>query len=193
LWIIIAAPLLSGWIGITGIWHSFWIAEVLTIVSAVILTLFYRRGNAYLSPILLLDREAELKGLYKSFSVKNSVEHITQSSDGITEFCTQNKLGAKLSMAISLSIEEILVAIRDHSLQGKDDATMNVRVLIEASTVILRIRNAGLEFNPVDYAGHAGEAEEDAVMGIKMILAMAKNIDYRNTFGVNNTTILLHR
>jgi Na+-driven multidrug efflux pump/anti-sigma regulatory factor (Ser/Thr protein kinase) len=193
LWIVIPAPILSGWLGITGIWHSFWMAEFLTLVTAVVLSLFCRRGNAYLSPILLMDREAEMKGVYQSFSVKNTVEHITQSSAGITEFCERNSLSAKLTMVISLSIEEMLVAIRDHSLSNDSNATMNVRVLIEDRIVILRVRNDGQGFNPVDYARNAGEDEEAEVMGIKMILALAEKIDYRNTFGINNTTILLRR
>jgi Na+-driven multidrug efflux pump/anti-sigma regulatory factor (Ser/Thr protein kinase) len=192
IWIVIAAPLLSARIGITGVWHSFWAAEMLTLLSAVILSLVYRRGNKYLSPVLLIDREAEFKGVYKSFSVKNSVESITESSAGIMEFCEQNNLGAKLSMAISLSIEEMLVVIRDHSLRGKEEATMNVRVLIEENTVIMRIRNAGPVFNPVDYVCSNG-APEDETMGIKIILGLAKAVDHRNTFGINNTMILLNR
>jgi Na+-driven multidrug efflux pump/anti-sigma regulatory factor (Ser/Thr protein kinase) len=191
--IVIAAPLLSAMIGITGVWHSFWIAEVATLLLAVVLSFICRwRNGRYLSPVFLLDMEAELKGVYKSFSVKNSDESITQSSSGITEFCGKNKLGAKLSMAISLSIEEMLVLIRKHSLRGKDNATMNVRVLIEENGVILRIRNAGPDFNPVNYI-RGGGVPEDEIMGIKMILAIAENIDYRNTFGINNTTILLRK
>jgi Na+-driven multidrug efflux pump/anti-sigma regulatory factor (Ser/Thr protein kinase) len=192
-WIVITAPLLSGWIGVTGIWHSFWIAEVLSLLSAVGISFVYYRGGKYFSPLFLVDREAELKGVYKSFSVKNSTENITQSSAGITEFCEQNNLGAKLTMAISLAIEELLVVIHVQSLAGDDRATMNVRVLIEGNTVILRVRNSGKNFSPVDYVKYAGEAEEAEVMGIKMILALARTIDYRNTFGINNTTILLEK
>jgi hypothetical protein len=55
------------------------------------------------------------------------------------------------------------------------------------------VRNGGKHFNPVEYVKNAGEAEEAEVMGIKMILALARNVDYRNTFGINNTTILLEK
>jgi Na+-driven multidrug efflux pump/anti-sigma regulatory factor (Ser/Thr protein kinase) len=193
LWIVICAPPLSGRIGVSGVWHSFWIAESLCLLSAVTLSLFCRRRNKLLSPLFLVDREAELTGVYKSFSVKNNLENITQSSAGITEFCELNKLGSKLTLAISLAIEEMLVLIRSQSLPDDEGATMNVRVLIEENTVILRVRNGGKNINPIDYARNSGEAEEAQVMGIKMLLALALNIDYRNTFGVNNTTILLER
>jgi anti-sigma regulatory factor (Ser/Thr protein kinase) len=96
-------------------------------------------------------------------------------------------------MSISLAIEEMLVLIRGQSLMGDDGATINVRVLIEENTVILRVRNGGKNINPMDYARNAGETEETNVFGIKILLALARNIDYRNTFGVNNTTILLER
>jgi Na+-driven multidrug efflux pump/anti-sigma regulatory factor (Ser/Thr protein kinase) len=193
LWIVITAPLLSSRIGITGVWHSFWIAESLCLSSAVVLSLFYRRRNRQLSLLFLVNREAELTGVYKSFSVKNSPESITQSSAGITDFCELNKLGSKLTMAISLAIEEMLVLICDQSLADDEGATINVRVLIGENTVILRIRNSGKNTNPIDYARNSGEMEEAKAMGIKMLLALSRNIDYRNTFGVNNTTILLER
>jgi Na+-driven multidrug efflux pump len=193
LWIVIAAPLLSSRFGVIGVWHSFWIAESLCLVSALTLSPFYYLRNRRFSPLFLVDREAELTGVYKSFSVKNDPESITQSSAGIAEFCELNKLGSKLTLAISLAIEEILVLIRGQSLAGDDEATMNVRVLIEEHTVILRVRNGGKNSNPIDYAKKSEETEEVEVMGIKMLLALALNIDYRNTFGVNNTTILLER
>ncbi|MDR3130338.1 MAG: hypothetical protein LBU18_02200 [Treponema sp.] len=193
LWIVTASLLMARWIGVNGIWHSFWIAEVLSFLSAAGISFFYRLKNNYLSPLFLVNREAELKGVYKSFSVKNSTEDITHSSAGITEFCDKNRLGAKLTMAISLAIEEMLVVIRSRSLTGNDSATMNVRVLIEEKTVILRVRNGGKNFSPLDYVKNAGAAEEADVMGIKMILTLASNVDYRNTFGINNTTILLER
>ncbi|MDR1986112.1 MAG: hypothetical protein LBP88_03945 [Treponema sp.] len=194
LWIVIPALLLSSWIGVTGVWHSFWIAELFGLFTAVVLSMGYRRPHKHLSPLFLVDREAELTGVYKSFSVKNDLESITQSSAGITEFCELNNLGSTLTMSISLAIEEMLVLIRGQSLADDDgEATINVRVLIEETTVILRVRNGGKNINPVDYAKNSSGAEEAEVMGIKVLLAVARTIDYRNTFGINNTTILLER
>jgi Na+-driven multidrug efflux pump len=193
IWIVITAPLLSARIGVTGIWYSFPVAESLALFTAVMLSLFYRRKNKYLSPVLLINTEAEKKGIYKSFSVRNIPESITQSSEGITEFCEQNSMSPKLTMAISLAIEEMLVVIREYSLPGIDDAVMNVRVLIADRMVILRIRNGGRAFNPVEHAEKAGEDKKMDLMGIKIIMTMAEKIDYRNTFGINNTTVLLKR
>ena len=189
-WIVIAAPILSARLGINGIWHSFWIAELLTLLITAGLSFYFRRGRTYLTPLLLIDREAEVKGVYKSFSVKNTLESITQSSEGISDFCEQNSFGTKLTMAISLAIEETLVLVREHCSLEKED-TMNVRLLATDDKVILRIRSGGRYFNPLDFVKEAENAED--VMGIKMILGLAINIDYRNTFGINNTTVLLQR
>jgi Na+-driven multidrug efflux pump len=191
--IIAAALFFSPRIGVTGVWHSFWIAESLTLLSALVLSFYYRHNNKNLLPILLLDREAEKNGTYKSFSVNNTLESITQSSAGITEFCELNDMSRKLTMSISLAIEETLVVIRSHCLPEDDRETMNVRILITDEIVILRIRHGGKLFNPVDYANRADEIQKMDVMGIKMILALAEKIDYRNTFGINNITILLGR
>jgi len=190
LWIVVSAPILAARFGINGIWHCFWIAEFLSLLTVTILSCCYRWGKRYLTPLLLIDMEAEATGKYKSFSVKNTPESITQSSEGISEFCEQNELGPKLTMAISLAIEELLVLSGDHCLLQKED-TINARLLITEDKVILRIRNGGEYFNPLEYVKEASQADD--VMGVKMILALALNVDYRNTFGINNTTVLLQR
>jgi hypothetical protein len=43
----------------------------------------------------------------------------------------------------------------------------------------------------VEYAKKSGD--EMGVIGVKMVLKFALSVDWRQTFGVNNTTIVLNR
>jgi len=94
-----------------------------------------------------------------------------------------------VSMAISLAIEEMLVVIFENS----QATSANVRVLYvpENKIIVLRVRNGGKLFCPVSFAEKAGPEAAMEVMGINMILKLALNVDYRSTFGVNNTTIII--
>jgi hypothetical protein len=140
--------------------------------------------------VLLLDLSGDRHGKYESFSVLPENESISRASEGINEFCENCEVNAKTTMALSLAIEEMLVVI-----SGKcTPKYMNVRVLVDEKkrVVVLRIRNDGMLFNPVDYALKASGEEELDVMGVKLIMKMALSVDYRSTFGVNNSTIILN-
>jgi len=177
------------YLGSVGIWHSFWIAEALTLLIALLVSFQYRARNKFLSPLFLLDTEAEVNGTYKSFSVQNTLESITVSAAGIGEFCDANDLPPKKAMAISLSIEELLVSIGKHSLENDAEQTINVRLLIYEDMVVMRIRSAGKPFNPVEY--HECNEDDLDSLGIDMILKIADNVHYSATFGVNNITVII--
>jgi Na+-driven multidrug efflux pump/anti-sigma regulatory factor (Ser/Thr protein kinase) len=188
IWLVIAAAVLSQSIAAAGIWHSFWIAEVLTFISAVFISLVYRKNNKYLSPLFLLDTQPEVNGKFKSFSVLNTLEDIAASAAGIGEFCDLNDLPAKKAMAISVSIEELLVSIHEHGLNAPN-ASISVRLLIYEDMVIMRIRNCGKRFNPIEY--YRSNPGESGSLGIKMVLGLAEKVHYSATFGVNNITVVI--
>jgi Na+-driven multidrug efflux pump/anti-sigma regulatory factor (Ser/Thr protein kinase) len=202
-WALWAAYMLFASMGPVGIWHSFWLAELISLGLAALHAAVCRSKNKNLSPLLLLDTEAEENGTYRCFAVGNNVDSITDASAGITEFCETNGLGRKRTMAIRLAIEEMLVSIHTHSCASDAGLTMNVRLLIWEDIVVMRIRNSGKPFNPIEYyernrqrqkAGMGALEGLDALsdsLGIKMILDLANSVDYRSTFGVNNITIII--
>ena len=95
-------------------------------------------------------------------------------------------------MAVSLSIEEMLTIMMKHCFKEQSQATVDVRVFVIQGEVGLRIRNAGKQFNPIDYyQAHQAADEMGEALGIRMILKLAQSVCYRRTFGVNTLTILL--
>lgn len=111
-------------------------------------------------------------------------------------------------MLIYLSLEEMLVSIKENCFPEDETQTISIRILLtpEKPDIILRIRSGGAPFNPIDYYERhrtetvsTGELDEldglleglDDSLGIAMIVAAAPVVDYKTTFGVNNLTILL--
>ena len=195
------AVLLSNWFGLNGIWNGFWVAELVTLLIVAVIHLVCGKKSETISNWTLLDETAERNGHYISFSVENSVQAIMESVEKITAFCEANELQPKRAMLISLSLEEMLTSIREHSLGADEKLTMNVRILLVQGTIVLRIRNGGAEFNPVAYYEqlkvNVVEDNIDAMLalddslGIKMICDTADVVDYRRTFGVNNLSIII--
>ncbi len=177
-------------LGQGSVWLCFLAAELLTLGVYLLAAAAYSRKHAYISPVLLLDTEAEKKGAYIAFAVANTPAAAAESAEKITEFCAANSLSPKTTMTIGLALEELLDSFNSHALsQGADFS--NVRILIVGEHVILRIRCGGQQFDPVAYCACAGEGLDSDSLGIRMIAAMAKSIHYQHTFGVNNLTILI--
>lgn len=138
----------------------------------------------------------------------------------ISAFCEENQLPPDKSMLISLSLEEMLLSIKDHCFPEDEEQTIDVRILIapgdvSEAPIVLRIRCSGEPFNPIEYYERCqtesafqldlaapedlDDPEEldsllaglDDSLGIGMIVAAAPVVDYKTTFGVNNLTIIL--
>lgn len=156
---------------------------------------YFKKGY---SGIFLQDLHAEKDGTYISFAVKTSTDEIIASVDKIASFCNQNALTKKEIMLVRLSMEEMMMSIKDHCFAENKDETMDVRILIvkkfDDVMIVLRIRNGGKLFNPIDY--YERLKEEDALamgdaLGISMIVKAASEIHYKTTFGINNLSVII--
>jgi Na+-driven multidrug efflux pump/anti-sigma regulatory factor (Ser/Thr protein kinase) len=147
LMLLLMAPL-----GVVGIWIAFPIAELLTTLEALAYSAFRRSRNAYLSRLFLTDRQIESEGRSVSFVARNSPVSIMGVVESVTGFCAHNHLSSRLTMSIQLALEEMLVSIGANSLKNDPNGTMSVRVLLLNDEVVVRIRNGGLRFNPLEYA-----------------------------------------
>lgn len=185
--------ILSTIYGTMGIWLSFLLAEICTLLLFFLFSYISYKKDDKLTFPLLMDKKWEDDKGYISFSVENKTEAIANAAEKVSEFCDENELSPKQTMFISLSIEELLGLIMSQS-QEKSNSTRAVRILISHETIVIRIRYGGEKFNPIDY--YKTNISEDIeksidIIGIKYIVNMAKNMDYLETFGINNLVIRL--
>jgi Na+-driven multidrug efflux pump/anti-sigma regulatory factor (Ser/Thr protein kinase) len=187
--VVLFAYPLSAIFGMNGIWFAFPAAEALALVFVLAVSAFSRRKNDDLMRIFLIDLSAEKNSTYKAFTVMPSPESIVACTTGIEEYSDVNGLSPKDTNRINLALEELLTVISARS----EPENISVRMSIHEDIIILRFRDSGVQFDPVIYAKDADEEAQMDVMGILMILKLAINVDYRRTFGVNNTTIILRK
>lgn len=176
------------------IWLSFLIAEIFAITAAVIIALIYSHKKEDLSNFLMIDTSAKNKGKYIAFTVKPGNTAASEAATRIADFCEQNELSPKITMAISIAIEEIIVSFNEHSIGElalkKNCLGSSVRILILEDMVILRFRTNGKIYDPVDAAMKDDDPMSDT-LGIKMVQGLAKSVAYNRVFGINNLTITI--
>ena len=109
--------------------------------------------------------------------------NLVRSDFKIADFCKQNDLTKKEIMLVRLSMEELMMSIKDHCFEENVDETMDVRILIikklDDFMIVLRIRNGGKLFNPIDYYERLQEDDPLAMgdaLGIAMIIKAADAI-----------------
>lgn len=210
--IVVSLRILSASLGIDGVWLSFTTAELFSWLILLAALYLFRRKHPALHGILLLDQRYDTEGSFISFSVHSTYDEIMDATQRISVFCEENQFDPQKSMLIPLSLEEMLISIKDHCFPEDDEQVINVRILVSPDdngdqSVVLRIRCSGIPFNPIDYyernkaESSAAQEEEDELfglleglddsLGIAMIVASASMVDYKTTFGVNNLTVIL--
>ena len=196
LFIVVPAWLLSAAYGVDGVWWSFLLAAFCPLLVVAMAWIYY--GHRGYEGILLQNLQAEREGRYISFAIPSDTEAIVAGVDRLGDFCAENGLTSKETMLLRLSMEEMLLSIKEHCFPPDITENVDVRILIlrtrVAAMTILRIRNGGKSFNPIDYYERLRAddplALEDA-LGIAMILRAADAVHYKSTFGINNLTIII--
>ncbi len=166
-------------------------ADILTLGTILLVVKGIRRRSPCLDRYLL-DTSREGEGEI-SFSVRNTMEDVMFASNKITEFCESSGITAKKTMQVSLAIEEMLTVIVTYCIPKEHlEMSIDIRIMRTGEDVLLCIRNSGKIFDPVRFYEENRENEEmeDEVLGIKMIVGTAKDIQFRETFGMNHLVIL---
>jgi len=166
-----------------GLPNYIWLLYPLTELLCTAITLFITgTKNGKLSKFYLLDENFESGGKVYQLIVDANAKEVVDAAMGVNEFCEKYELSPKKAMAVSLSIEEMLMIIAEKSLEFK--GKMDIRLFKNDDDVILRIRSGGKYYNPFD-------ENDDSLdyLGVKMIEKIATKIDYQSTLGINTLII----
>ncbi|MGI6578649.1 MAG: MATE family efflux transporter [Saccharofermentanales bacterium] len=166
------------------LWLFLPLSELFTLLIWLAVVIRISMKDPALSRLLLLDDTLENSGHAVEFSVGTDPVQIVEASSRITGFCDAHNMTAGQTMRISLAIEEILTVMAEKSF-GSGHGSFDVRAYADDGTIWLRIRNGGQKFNPVSLSAGTDDSD-DGLLGIRMISGMVKNLQYLQTFGVNN-------
>lgn len=176
--IIPCAYVLSKIMGITGVWISFSIAEMLTLLY-VWFAAKGKMSNVY----QISDDEPAILDI----SLLGKETMGAESSGQVMDFLEKHGMDKKLTNKIGIAIEEMVENVYRYS--GEKNVHIDLRLVVNKENIVLSFCDDGPEFDPTTY--QAEEKEEFAIDNITMLKAISKEIEYQRVIGLNKTMVLL--
>ena len=186
----VSALVLGALFGGTGIWAAIPAGSFLAVISVIV---YSRKKNgrtqSWKDDLMLLP-PSFFEGQDRCLNVSpRRSEDISIFSESTRQFLLDQKYSDRIAGGVALSIEEILVNIRDRAETDRIRNT-NLFVTLEEEKIRVRIRCDGQLFNPLSVIGDPGA--EDPVYGPSLIQQIADSIEYNSSLGVNNLIITFY-
>lgn len=174
--------------GITGVCIMAVASEAVTILLASLWRILgQRRGKFEAGGVYMLPQISNEKFL--DCSIENNIDEVIAFREKLYSFCVENHITDRDAKILGLAVEEIASNIVQYGYRsGKN--YMDISFTIQDDKYILRIRDDGVVFNPMEYESE----EEDGVTlgGIALVKKMASSLQYMRVLNMNNTVIELN-
>lgn len=165
-------------IGINGIAAGFVVAECITVLVANIYRkIKYKKSTFYIIP-------NNNPGINLDFSIKSTQEEVQDVHKKIKEFCIENGVSGSRANLAAVCAEEMTVNIIQFG--GKTSNWIDINLCIEDDVLNLRIRDNGVNFNPLEYQN---DREAFDIHGIELVKKISKSMNYIRAIDMNNTII----
>lgn len=181
-----SAYILAPLIGVDGIWISFLIAEVGTIIMIYLTTkIIAKRSQGKYSGFFLLGNHDDAPVL--DVTIGNSVEEVVGLSEKLINFATENGVDEKIALRIGMTMEEMAINTINYN-QNKID-NMDILSRMGDDEITIAFKDSGIEFNPSNFSSE----EEQSFENIAVLQKMADDISYARVIGLNSTVISIKR
>lgn len=165
-------------IGIDGIAVGFVVTEVVTAIAAYVFRKIKHKGSTF---YIVPDKNP---GINLDFSIKSTMDEAQDVNKKIIEFCRENNISSKKANLAAVCAEEMTVNIIKFG--GKTSNWIDINLCIEDDTCNLRIRDNGVNFNPLEYSY---DSEDFDIHGIELVKKISTSMNYIRAIDMNNTVI----
>lgn len=178
--------------GAMGVWLSFLLADLASILLLVaVVAVHGKKLPRSLDDFMLLRENFGVsEGDKLELSIGNSMDQVMKLSQGIFRFGNGRKISQKNLNKLSLSIEEMAGNIIRHSFRPEEKRWIDLLILDKPDHLLIRLRDNGAAFDPVDYVKTEPAADH---IGIRLIFGLADSMEYRRTMGLNVLMITLNK
>lgn len=174
--------------GLPGVCLMAVVSEAVTILLAFLWRIMgqrsgkYETGGVYMLPQITNEK-------FLDCSVKSNLKEVIAFREKLLAFCADNHISERDATILGLAVEEISANIVQYGYRsGKN--YMDISFTIQDDKYMLRIRDDGIPFNPLEYQ----QQKEEAVTlgGIALIKKMASEFQYMRVLNMNNTVVELN-
>ena len=179
--------------GLMGYAISQSVVEGGAVVITYLFIVFYNRyiskkDNKKYKGIFIFE---EASVVSSDFSIENEIENSVQISSEISKFASLNNIDDRSKMIVSLAAEEIVYNIVKYGYKNNIKSYIDVSIKKVDNTLILKITDDGLPFDPTIYEDDLDDDKEYLTEGIDVIKKLAGKIQYMRVLNLNNTVVEL--
>ncbi len=164
--------------GINGIAAGFVATEIITVIAAWI---FRKSKHKNTSFYIVPDKNP---GINLDFSIRSTMDEAAVVHKKIVEFCREKNVSSNKANLAAVCAEEMTVNIIKFG--GKTSNWIDINLCLEEDVCRLRIRDNGVNFNPLEYNQ---DSEEFDIHGIELVKKISRSMDYIRAIDMNNTII----
>lgn len=197
--------------GATAVWTSFLVGEVVTLaLQLVVASVLWKRGAAKRAVVGapeaaadaceragLLDKMMYLPETFqqdwrawRAFSCEPDIASVAACSQQVAAWCEAQGIDGRRSYLVPLAVEEMAANAVEHGFAKTKHPAIDVKLILKRDgTLVLRMRDNGAAFNPMDLDLSA--ADPCSAVGIRMLRQGVREVEYQNTVGLNNVVVTL--
>lgn len=178
--------------GISGFEKGFIVSGVLMLIitlllpSAVNKRFSLKAEDMVLMPEGITPREDEL------FEASvGSMDQVSAVSEQAREFCLKRNMKKRDANMTALFLEENIINILTHGSDSGKPINVDVRVINRNDNLIIRFRDNGRPFDPVEWYEKNHPEDPTKGLGIRIIVGLATDVKYIPAMGLNNLVLTL--
>ncbi|KAI4447628.1 hypothetical protein C823_002147 [Eubacterium plexicaudatum ASF492] len=172
--------------GLSGVCMMAVVSEVITILMAALWRVMGQCSGKFAAGDMLPQITNEK---FLECSVDRNPEEVIAFREKLFAFCADNHISEWDATVLGLAVEEIAANIVRYGYRsGKN--YMDISFTIQDDKYMLRIRDDGIPFNPLEYQQQ--KEETVALGGIALIKKMASEFRYMRVLNMNNTVVELN-
>ncbi|MBO4336592.1 MAG: ATP-binding protein [Lachnospiraceae bacterium] len=175
--------------GSDGVFISFVLAEILTVISMIIVVaLKNRRMPEGLSDMLDLPEEIRISDEDQYQVSAGTASEVIAASEGLRSFCLAKGLPAREANRFSLAVEELGMNIMRWGREKNKNASVDIRLsCLDGWT--LRVRDNGGLFDAPKWLEIHDEDDPLRNFGLRLVLKGAREVSYVTALKINNLII----
>lgn len=172
--------------GLPGVCMMAVASEALTILLSFLYRLLGQRRGKFEAGVYMLPQVTEVQNL--DCSIRNDLGEVIAFREKLFAFCEENGIAERDAKILGLATEEIAANIVQYGYRADQKNYMDISFTVQDDKYILRIRDDGIPFNPLEYSPDSSEPDDGVTLGgIALLRKMMSEFQYMRVLNMNNT------
>ena len=178
----VTLPLLFA-LGLKGYVIACFTTEIATVIITYIFIFIYEKARRKECHGIFMIEKNEFNSF--DVSVASELDNASVISESLTKFALENGVPNRESQIVGLAAEEMVSNIVTYGYKKGKQNYIDISLKINKDSLVLRIRDDGLPFDPTKY--EFDNSENYSTSGIQLISKLVDKMSYMRVLSLNNT------